>query len=232
MGESETKRAKGATGQFVFESLRREILDLEIEPGAPLDEMEIGRRFGVSRSPVREALVRLGAKGLVETLPNRSAVAARLRLESLSSFLDAQELAFRITARGAASKITDRELADLKTIQSNNDAARQKQDVVGMVTTNRLFHLRIAEICANPWYLQWLETLLDQGQRILKLYMRSLGNDVPTNELQWHHALLDAFENGDVEAADRAARRDAEVVRDQLINMLSRGDDAIVDLAR
>ena len=230
MPNANQKRAKGATTQYVFDSLRREILDLEIEPGAPLDETEIGRRFGVSRSPVREALVRLSAKGLVEAFPNRSAVAARLQLESLSAYLDAQELAFRVSARRAASKITPEQVKNLAQIQAENDRARTEQDMDGMIQSNRLFHLKIAEIAGNPWYIQWLESLMDQGQRILKLYMRSLDNNVPTGELKWHHALLDAFRNNDPEAADEAARRDAEIVRDQLIQMLSRNADETIEL--
>ncbi|MDE0239581.1 MAG: GntR family transcriptional regulator [bacterium] len=221
MPNTKPKRTKGATTQYVFDSLRREILDLEIEPGAPLDEMEIGRRFGVSRSPVREALVRLGANGLVEAFPNRSAVAARLRLESLSAYLDAQELAFRVTARGAASRITPEQVEELIRLQADNDRARAEQDTDGMIQTNRRFHLKVAEIAGNPWYTQWLEGLMDQGQRILKLYMRSLDNKVPLGELKWHHVLLDALRDNDPDAADEAARHDAEIVRNQLINMLS-----------
>ncbi|MEO0410532.1 MAG: GntR family transcriptional regulator [Pseudomonadota bacterium] len=215
------RKAKGASAQFVFDALRREILDLDIEPGAPLDEMELSRRFGVSRSPVREALVRLGASGLVETLPNRSAIAARVRVESLAPFLAAQKLVFRVTAREAAKRINPSQLALLEDIQSKNDAARAQADTAGMIETNRQFHTLIAQATGNPWYVSWLQSLMDEGQRILTLYMRSLDYNVPRAELQWHHALLDALKTKDPDAADLAAKEDADVVRDQLINMLS-----------
>ena len=224
MVELSERKAKGSTAQFVYQSLRKEILDLDIEPGAPLDEMELGRRYGVSRSPIREALVRLGEAGLVETLPNRSAVAARLRLESLAPYLAAQELAFRVTAREAARLITDAQIAQLTEIQHANDRFRLKDDMGGMIRTNREFHMTIARIAGNPWFESWLDGLMDEGQRILKLYMRTLGNHVPTDELQWHHELLDALTKRDPDAADRAAREDAQVVRVQLITMLSADD--------
>ncbi len=230
MADTPERKAKGATAQFVYASLRQEILELVIEPGAPLDEMELSRRYGVSRSPIREALVRLGEAGLVETLPNRSAVAARLRVDSLAPYLAAQELAFRVTAREAARRITDAEIGQLTRIQRANDACRLRDDTDGMIRTNREFHMTIARIAGNPWFESWLEGLMDEGQRILKLYMRSLGNHVPTGELQWHHELLDALSQRDPEAADQAAKQDAQVVRHQLIAMLSGANDAQLDL--
>ena len=59
------KQARGKGARFVYEELKREILTLELEPGTPLDETTISHRFAMSRSPVREALVRLSADGLV-----------------------------------------------------------------------------------------------------------------------------------------------------------------------
>jgi DNA-binding GntR family transcriptional regulator len=224
------KKAKGATAQFVYKTLRQEILDLDIDPGALLDEVELTKRYGVSRSPIREALVRLSEAGLVETLPNRSAIAARLRAERLAPFLAAQELAFRVTAREAAKRITDDELQKLIQIQDDNDRARLADDMLAMIQTNRAFHMTIARISGNPWFESWLKSLMDEGQRLLKVYMRSLGNHVPTAELQWHHALLDALKDRDPEAADRAAKEDAQVVRAQLVAMLSGDPDATLVL--
>ncbi|MEL6687306.1 MAG: FCD domain-containing protein, partial [Pseudomonadota bacterium] len=87
--------------------------------------------------------------------------------------------------------------------------------------SNRQGHLLIADIGANPWYRNWLESLLDEGQRVLRLYMRSLDNHVPTTELKHHHELLEALRARDTQKADDAARADAQIVREQLIHMLS-----------
>ncbi|MFN4172160.1 MAG: GntR family transcriptional regulator, partial [Pseudorhodobacter sp.] len=66
------ERKRGSGVKVVYEMLRDEILDLKLPPGSPIDEVQLAERFGMSRTPIREALVRLAGEGLVETLPNRS----------------------------------------------------------------------------------------------------------------------------------------------------------------
>ena len=79
-------RGNGAT--IVHEALHREILTLTLKPGMPLDETQIARRFGLSRSPVREALHRLSAQNLVVMLPNRSTLVAFARALESESLVD------------------------------------------------------------------------------------------------------------------------------------------------
>ena len=63
--ELNSRRAKGSSVREVCETLRNDILTLELEPGAPLDETSLAARFNLSRSPIREALIRLAGEGLV-----------------------------------------------------------------------------------------------------------------------------------------------------------------------
>ncbi len=63
------ERRRGSGVRMVYDILRDEILDLKLAPGAPIDEVQLAERFGVSRTPVREAMVRLAGEGLVTTLP-------------------------------------------------------------------------------------------------------------------------------------------------------------------
>ena len=72
MDESEGKRTRGAGWKDIYTTLRNEILSLVLKPGQLLDEMSIAERFDMSRSPVREALIRLASDELVVTLSNRS----------------------------------------------------------------------------------------------------------------------------------------------------------------
>ena len=66
--ESDVKRTKGTGARFAYETLRDEILSLALAPGQLLDETTFAERFGMSRSPVREAFIRLAGDGLVVTL--------------------------------------------------------------------------------------------------------------------------------------------------------------------
>jgi DNA-binding GntR family transcriptional regulator len=222
------KKAKGTGVAFVHDALRRSILTLELEPGSVLDEAQIGQQFGVSRSPVREAVVRLAASGLVETLPNRSSIVARIRFETIAPFLSAQEVVYRLTAREAARRRNIPDIERLKDIQTRHEKLREAGDQLGMIELNRDFHLEIGRIAGNAWYERWLHSLMDEGQRMMRLYMRSLGPSVPPGEIKHHREIIAAIEAGDPDAADEAGRQDADVVRRQLVAMLAGSNVPII----
>ena len=67
------ERRRGSGVRVVYDILRDEILELRLAPGSPIDEVRLAERFGMSRTPIREALVRLAGEGLIDTLPNRAA---------------------------------------------------------------------------------------------------------------------------------------------------------------
>ena len=100
-----------------------------------------------------------------------------------------------------------------------------------MVAVNQEFHLTIAGIAGNAWYEGWLRSLMDEGQRVIRLYMRTLGDDVPLGELRRHRDMIQAIREGDAEAADLAGRRDAEIIRTQLVTLLSGDEGGHVRLA-
>ena len=87
------KRAKGPTWRHVYDTLRTEILALTLAPGQPLDETGLAERFGLSRSPVREALIRLSLEELVVTLPNRSTIVAPIEIATFPAYVDALDIA-------------------------------------------------------------------------------------------------------------------------------------------
>jgi hypothetical protein len=100
--EVDAKRAKGSSAKNVYDTLRNEILELKLGPGQLLDEMSLAERFDMSRSPIREALIRLGADGLVVTLPNRSTIVSPLEISNFPKYVEALSIAQRINTRLAA----------------------------------------------------------------------------------------------------------------------------------
>ena len=94
--EAVEKMEKGSGWRTVYESLRRDILSLELRPGQLLDETSLADRFNLSRSPVREALIRLSGDDLVTILPNRSTIVSPLEISSIPKYVEALDLAQRI----------------------------------------------------------------------------------------------------------------------------------------
>ena len=96
------KKTRGFGALTIYETLRDEILSLEMEPGQLVDESSLASRFGVSRSPVREALVRLVSEALLQTLPNKGTIVTPLRIQEFPQYVDALDLIQRATTRLAA----------------------------------------------------------------------------------------------------------------------------------
>ena len=146
------KRARGEGALKIYNSLRHDILTMSLPPGGLLDEVKIAMRFDVSRSPVREALIRLSAEGLVKTLPNKSTMVAPLNVEEFPKYLDALDLMQRVTTRLAATQHTAGDLARIKADQAVFERSLEQRDALAMIEANRNFHIAISEAGHNRYF--------------------------------------------------------------------------------
>jgi DNA-binding GntR family transcriptional regulator len=206
-------RGSGATK--VYDSLKDDILSLRLPPGAALDETSLSQRFGLSRTPVREALQKLVAEGMATTLPNRTTIVAMVDVASLPHYLDAQCLMNRITARTAAINRSEADLAALRLSQDAFRRAVAAADAVAMIATNRDFHLAIASAAGNLYYHDLLARLLNDGIRLQRLYYRSFHDRLPPEYVQEHEDLLAAIADRDPERADAVALAHARQITEQ-----------------
>jgi DNA-binding GntR family transcriptional regulator len=212
--------ARGFGSTAVYESLRRDILHLALAPGTLLDESEIAERFRLSRSPVREALIRLSAEGLVVTLRNRSSIVAPFDIAAVPSYVDAASLMYRLTSRLAALARTAAQMERIEALQRSHLSASQTGNLEALVSLNRDFHMAIAEASGNSFFAQWTRSLLDQGQRILAIYLHDFDVHIPDGTLDQHLALVDAIRRRDADAAELAGARDADILAQQLSQRL------------
>jgi DNA-binding GntR family transcriptional regulator len=214
---SEPVRVRGQGAQTVYDKLRQSILDLTLEPGSPLDEVGLSEQFDMSRTPIREALVRLSAEGLVTTLPNRNTIVSSIDFVQLPIYFEALTLMYRVTTRLAASGRTELHLAQMRRYQSAYADAVTRDDVPGMIGTNRDFHVVIAEAGGNPYFTTLFTRLLDEGRRILRLYYyRSFNDHLPRKYVQEHDAIVDAIRSGNPSAAQRAVQTNCRHAADRI----------------
>lgn len=160
------KQPKGRGARYVYTALRGKILRLELEPSSKLDEMRLVETFGLSRTPVREALIRLASEGLVLLLPNRGAQVAPLDLLEATQYFEALDLMQRAANHWAALRRTDAALAEIRRKCDVYDAAARRNDVAAMVVSNGAFHGAIAAAARNRHIQANLMRLLDQGMRL------------------------------------------------------------------
>ena len=219
--QTDGKRARGQSALKIYNTLRHDILTMLLPPGDLLDEVKIAKRFDVSRSPVREALIRLSSEGLVKTLPNKSTLVSPLNVEEFPKYLDALDLMQRVTTRLAATQHTADDLVRIKAEQAVFERSLKKRDALAMIEANRNFHIAISEAGHNRYFTLLYARLLDEGRRMLRLYFRSLDDRLPPELLGQHQSIIDAIENRDAELADRLAHEHAVQVGDRFLAYLS-----------
>lgn len=222
-------RPRGSGAQTVYDKLRRSILDLTLEPGSPLDEVTLSEQFDMSRTPIREALVRLVADGLAKTLPNRNTVVATIDFAALPIYFEALALMYRVTTRAAALHKKPGHMVAIRSFEAAYADAVTRRDALGMIQSNRDFHMAIAEAGGNTYFSTLFGRLLDEGRRILRLYYQSFDDVLPRQYVDEHGEMVAAIENGDAERADQlAAAHAAQIVR-QIQSYLHR--DGVIDMS-
>jgi DNA-binding GntR family transcriptional regulator len=221
IAKPKNKPTKSAGWTGVYDVLRRDILSLTLEPGALLDETGLSRRFGFSRSPIREALIRLAGDGLVVTLPNRTTIVAPVDIVQFPKYVDALDIAQRVNTRLAAQLRTTADLDTIAKAQEDFVAAIQTKDHLAMSETNKNFHMAISKAGKNPYMTGFYERLLDEGRRILHLhfdYIETTRNArLLTDE---HEEMIEAIRAQDAERADQLAAAHTRQLRDHFLEFL------------
>ncbi len=214
--------ARGDRARVVYETLHREILTLELRPSSLLDETQLARRFGMSRSPIREALNRLAAQNLVVMLPNRSTLVAPLNLSDIPRYIEALDLLQRINTRLAAQHRTDADIVEMTRRADLFDASVKPFNQLEMSATNKDFHMAVARAGRNPYLARHYEALLDEGRRMLHMhfdYLVQIGKEgVQAGE---HHAMIAAIEARDVDEADRLAHAHTRQFHERFLKFLT-----------
>lgn len=201
---------RGGRTQTLLRALRARILSLELPPGADVEEAALVREFGLSRTPVREALIQLAADGLVQIVPNRGARVATLELGQVPQMLETLELYQRATTRWAALRRRPEHLDALARIGRDFADAAKARDLVGMAESNRLFHGVIADACGNAFLAADCRAMESRTVRLARAAFGS-AHDIADqaayfgDAVEQHAAILDAIRAGDAERADRLA---------------------------
>ncbi len=233
-------RPKGTGAAAVYEALRQRILDLTLAPGTDIEEAGIVDEFSVSRTPVREALIRLASDGLVTMLPNRGARVAGLDFAEIPQYFEALDLTQRAVTRWAAMRAGKKDLRRIRMAGETFDQAVERGDVLDMIDRNREFHALIGGACGNIHLERTYLRLLDEGLRLARL---SYAYEDPNSDdrqrhldrtLNEHAEMVAAFEARDGDKAERLAAIHAGHFKERMTAYLGQdmsGDVAIVSAA-
>ncbi|MBI3977452.1 MAG: GntR family transcriptional regulator [Chloroflexi bacterium] len=186
---------------FVFDQLRRAILDGTLQPGEWLRQDDMAERLQVSRMPVREALRVLATEGLVTLVPHRGAVVTDLSVEDLEEIYAARCGLEALAARIGAERVTDGVLAEMHRYYEELDALAWN-DLGGYLKAERQFHAVCYQASGRERLIKIVDDLRERAERYIRLAHSSPGR-LPESL---------AFQRAFLEACERRNGRDAEQI--------------------
>ncbi len=149
--------------QEVAELLRQRIFNRALPPGSWIDEMKLAEEYGISRTPLREALKVLAAEGLVTMKVRRGAYVTEMSDQDLSDVYHLLSLLESDAAGDVAARATDAQIRDLQVLHEELEAAAGEHD--RFFELNEQFHMRLLEIAGNRWRNQMVADL----RKVMKL---------------------------------------------------------------
>ena len=205
----------------VYAHLRKRILSLDLAPGSVLDEAGIVQDIGASRTPVREAVIRLVSEGLLKR-DGRQIVVPTFQVGQLRAFFEALTLLARATHRMAAERWREPELAAIHDAKVAFEAATKCGDEGLMNEANYAFHRAISQAADNVFIQDAYETILLQSLRLSRHCFIAGGNSEYSHRehieqiVRDHANLHSAITRRDPDEADRLAAAHIDLFRNWL----------------
>ncbi|MET0964430.1 MAG: GntR family transcriptional regulator [Noviherbaspirillum sp.] len=185
----------------VRQQLEDQINSGQLLPGDALDERELAARFGVSRTPVREAITQLAAQGLITTAPRQGILVARMSIKELLAMFELLAELEAICAKYCARRITESQRARLIDIHRTSLGHVESDNAEGYSQSNVDFHAVLYEACHNDFLAEQLRTV----RRRTQMYRQNSFLQPGRMRISYedHGRVLDAILRGDAEAAQQ-----------------------------
>jgi len=185
--------------QDVAERLRQQIFERVLEPGSWIDELKLCAEYGISRTPLREALKVLAVEGLVTMKVRRGAYVTEMSRDDVAQVYHLLALLESDAAGGVAAKASDAEVASLRALHDRLEKQVRQRDA--FFATNEAFHLQLLLIAGNRWRTQIVTDL----RKVMKLnrHHSLFKQGRLADSLAEHRALMAAIEQRQSELATR-----------------------------
>lgn len=227
--EARTKRGrpKGQATQAVYNTLRGEILTLALKPGQYLEETLLEKRFGVSRTPIREALIRLQSDRLVRFSPNRGHYVETVSFDDVPKMFEALDLQQAAVLQLAAARRSEAHIGELQQINDAYRKAGARNDHRAMAELNHEFHLVLAKAGGNSFLAEFYETMLNFSIRMSYLMFQSSSRNREDFEGYYmqvyreHAEMIDLIRKGEGSQLNALSRQHIRLFADRAIRFLT-----------
>ncbi len=181
----------------IYDAIMEAILKKELKPGERLTELEIAQKYGISRTPIREAFRMLERDGFLKIVPRKGAIVADITEERVVEFYEVKGVLESYAGKIALKYITDEDIKELEEI--NNELRKialsnSKEELKKFVKIHNRFHQRFVEISRNRLLMELLNNLVERYSkfRIIVAYSTMLIDIVKE-----HEEIIDAFKKRD-----------------------------------
>jgi DNA-binding GntR family transcriptional regulator len=209
------------------ELIREAIVDGRLEPGRRLKEEELARELGISRTPIREALLMLQAEGLVDAIPNRGAMVRVHTPEDLDDLYQLRALLEGFAARRAATRISDEQVGELRASCDRFAGIDPDRQLRELVRENMFFHSTILDIAGSARLASMVRRVIE-----LPLVYKSYiwySPDQQRISVHYHRQIVTALAARDAERAELIMKEHVFEARDLLVARLREDPEATTE---
>lgn len=203
----------------IFDTLRNAIVNGDLRPGERLMEVYLAEQMGVSRTPVREAIRRLEADGLVTMEPRRGTRVAEISVKDIVDVLEVRSTLDRMATGLAAKRIQPQQIRALEAVHKQYAAHVLKENIEGAIKKDIEFHDLIYQASGNPRLVAVAAGLREHIYRFRVMYLRDMTKaaDVETE----HAGILNSLKQGDEQDAGAHAEDHIRHQMDAIINSMN-----------
>ena len=199
----------------IFETLRKAIISGDIKPGERLMEVALAEQMGVSRTPVREAIRRLEAEGLVTMVPRKGTHVSELSAKDIIDVLEVRGALDKLATALAAKRMKPQQIRSLENIHKQFIACVEKENIDGAIRKDIEFHDAIYAASGNSRLIGVLSSLREHIYRFRVIYLREM--NIAEYVEQEHHQILDAIREGNEKLAAELSEKH---IRNQMVSIV------------
>jgi DNA-binding GntR family transcriptional regulator len=203
----------------IVETIRSAIVNGQLSAGTRIAEPDLAGRFGISRTPIREAFRQLETEGFITVVPRKGAVVASISDKDISDFYDLKMVLEGYAARCAAANLTEKELAKMETVNRQMEAASEKRDLRRIFALHNEFHDVFLRACGNEKLRTLVQNMVMQFQRyrlLLSMPGRIEGS------IRQHWEIIAAFRKRDADLAESLVKQNAAYGKKILLREIAR----------
>ncbi len=204
----------------IVETIRSAIVSGQLPAGTRVAEPDLADKFGISRTPIREAFRQLESEGFITVIPRKGAIVASLSPRDIAEFYDLKAVLEGYAARSAVEKLTEKDVAKMDALNQQMANAAARREVRKVLALHNEFHEVFLAACGNEKLQTIVQNLVRQFQRF-RLILAMPGRI--EGIIEQHREIVEAFRKRDAALVESLVQKNAQYGKQILLQELAKG---------